>query len=127
MMEDIYAVPCITKSCSIYEVKDEGFQRGMTGWSSELVCENEAEVVNEIVIEDLYQRLLEEEQKGNLKIHRYDFCEEYRKKISSHIVDRFIRFEIDLNKCMEHDERFATYYKDIVLELSKVVDGHLLQ
>ncbi len=115
------------KECSIYEVSNKGFQRGMTSWSPELVCESEVEVLNEIVVKDLYQRLLEEEQSGNLQIHRYEFCDEYRKKISAHIVDRFIRFEVDLNKCMEQDERFSTYYKDIVNALINVMDGHLLQ
>lgn len=114
------------KSCSVYEVSDEGFQRGRTSWEPELVCEREIEVQNEIIIEDLYQCLLEEEQKGRLKICRYEFSREYREKIASHIVDRLIRFEIDLNQCMEQDFRFATHYKGIVQALSKVMDGHLL-
>jgi len=115
------------KGCSVYEVNEEGFQSGLTSWDPELVCESDVEVINEIMIEDLYQRLLEEEQKGNLKIYRYEFCEEYRKKISGHIVDRLIRFEIDLEKCMEQDSRISTYYKGIVQELIRVMDGHLLQ
>lgn len=58
--------------------------------------------------------------------HRYEFCDKYRKKISEHIVDRFIRFEVDLSKCLEQDERFTTYYKDVVNALVSVMDGHLL-
>lgn len=115
------------KSCSVYEIAEEGFQRGMTSWSPELVCEGEVQIINEIIIEDLYQRLLEEERKGNFTLHRYEFCEEYRKKISSHIVDRLIRFEIDLERCMETDRRFSDYYKGIIQELLHVMDGHLLQ
>lgn len=114
------------KRCSIYELNDEGFQRGMTSWTPELVCECEIEVVREIVVNDLYERLLEEEKSGNLEIHRYEFCDEYRKKISTHIFDRIIRFEVDLSKCMEQDERFSTYYKNIVNALLSVMDGHLL-
>lgn len=115
------------KGCSIYEISEEGFQRGMTSWEPELVCECEVEVLNEIVVKDLYERLLEEEQNGNLEIHRYEFCDEYRKKISDHVVDRLIRFEIDLTKCMEQDVRFLTYYKNLVKALITVMDGHLLQ
>ena len=33
--------------CSVYEVEEEGFLRGMTSWSPELVCEKEVEVINE--------------------------------------------------------------------------------
>lgn len=114
------------KRCSVYEVLEEGFQRGMTSWSPELVCENEVDVKNEVIIEDLYQRLVEEEQKGNLKVYRYEDNAKYKSMIASHIVDRLIRFEIDLKKCMEQDSRFATYYKRIIQELVKVMDGHLL-
>lgn len=115
------------KSCSVYVVDDKDFQSGLTSWESEFVSEKEVEVVSEIVIEDLYQRLLEEEQSGNLKMFRYEFSDEYRKKIASHITDRFIRFEIDLNNCIETDIRFATYYKDIIQALVGIMDGHLLQ
>ena len=115
------------KSCSVYAVDDKNFQRGLTSWDSEFVSEKEVEVMNEIVIEDLYQRLLEEEQNGNLKIFRYKFSDEYRKKIASHITDRFFRFEIDLSNCIEQDIRFATYYKDIIQALINIMDGHLLE
>ena len=115
------------KSCSVYVVDDEGFQRGLTSWEPEFVSEKEVEVISEIVIEDLYQRLLEEEHNGNLKMFRYEFNDEYRKKIASHITDRFIRFEIDLSNCIEKDIRFATYYKDIIKALIGIMDGHLLQ
>lgn len=115
------------KGCSVYEVCEEGFQRGMTSWSVELVCEKEVNILNETVVEDLYQRLLEEEQKGRLRIHRYEFCDEYRERISCHVVDRMIRFGVDLHKCMEQDRRFSAYYKGIVQALISATDGHLLQ
>lgn len=114
------------KSCSVYQVKEEGFLRGMTSWRPELVCENEVEVVDELVVGDLYQSLLEEERKGNLTIHPYEFNDAYRKIIASHVVDRLIRFEVDLDKCMEQDERFALHYKGIIRQLMGAVDGHLL-
>ena len=115
------------KGCSVYLVKEEGFQRGMTSWSPELVCENEVEIMEEIIIEDLYQKLLEEENNGNLRVYRYEFDNNYRKKIASHVVDRIIRFDIDLDNCMTYDRRFLLYYKDIVLSLKIIMDGHLLK
>ena len=115
------------KSCSVYVVNDINFKRGMTSWSPELVCEQAVEVVEEIIIEDLYARLLEEEQQGNLEIIQYEFSDEYRHKIASHIIDRIIRFEINLNTCMQKDIRFATYYRKLVEALTEVMDGHLLQ
>ena len=115
------------KSCSIYEVSEEGFQRGMTSWTPELVCENEVKVINEIIVKDLYQALLEEEQKGSFRLYRYEFSEAYRKIISAHVVGRLILFQIDLDTCMETDRRFSDYYKGIIQELRHVMDGHLLQ
>ncbi|MCX4340675.1 MAG: hypothetical protein OSJ72_13645 [Lachnospiraceae bacterium] len=115
------------KSCSVYEVDDEGFKRGLTSWSDEWVCDTEVAVKNEIVIDDLYERLLKEEQLGNIKIFRYEFNNDYRRKIAAHIVDRLIRFHIDLHDCIKYDIRFATYYKEIIRELLTVMDGHLLQ
>lgn len=115
------------KACSVYEVDNKGFQRGITSWEPELVSENEVEVIREIVIEDLYEQLLKEEQNGNLKIYRYEFCDDYRKKVASHIIDRLFRFEIDLENCMEKDVRFATHYKEIIQALIATMDGHLLQ
>lgn len=113
--------------CSVYELEEEGFLRNMTSWSPELVSESEVTVKNEIVIEDLYDRLMEEEASGNLLVYRYEFNEEYRKRIASHIVDRLIRFNVDLDHCMEQDDRFAVHYRGIVEGLAGIMDGHLLK
>jgi hypothetical protein len=45
---------------------------------------------------------------------------------SNQIVDRLIRFEMDLNSITEIDSRFSKYYKAIVAELIQITDGHLL-
>ena len=115
------------KSCSVYVVDDEGFKRGLTSWSEELVCDTEVAVRDEIIVADVYERLLEEEALGNIKICRYEFSDDYRKKISAHIVDRLIRFDVDLYHCLEQDIRFATHYKRIIEDLLTIMDGHLLQ
>lgn len=86
----------------------------------------EAYIIHGIVIKALCQRLLEE-QKCRLGIHGYEFCDEYRKRISGHVVDRMFRFGVDLHKCMEQDQRFGTYYKGIVQALLNTTDGHLLR
>jgi len=74
----------------------------------------------------LYNRLLDEERNERLIIHRYAYCDNYRKIIFYHIVDRLIRFKIDLNSITERDSRFLKYYKAIVAELMQITDGHLL-
>ena len=112
------------KSCSVYELKEDTFLRGMTSWSPELVSEAEVPVERETTIADLYERLLQEEAAGNLTIHKYTASPEYKKLISRHIVDRLIRFDA-LNH-LETDARFQKYYKQIILSLQSIMDGHLL-
>ncbi|MDE7325155.1 MAG: hypothetical protein K2N63_02580 [Lachnospiraceae bacterium] len=124
---DAFELVYKNKGCSIYELAEEGFLRGMTSWSSELVCETEVAVQNEIVVLDLYGRLLEEETKGNIVIHRYSQDMEYKAGIAKHIVDRLIRFNVDLEHCMEwEDIRFRKYYGELIKALNLVMDGHLL-
>ena len=115
------------KGCSVYVVDDEGFERGLTSWDEELVCAKDVKVQNETRIVDLYERLIEEESSGNIVIHRYEFNDDYRKKISAHVIDRLIRFDMDLNSCLKQDIRFSTHYKGIVEGLLSIMDGHLLQ
>lgn len=112
------------KSCSVYELGEDGFLKGMTSWEPELVCEKPVTVQREVFISDLYLRLVEEEKMGNLVINRYSDTMEYKKLISEHIVDRMIRF--DALPHLKTDERFKRYYKKIGQALLEVMDGHLL-
>ena len=112
------------KSCTVYELTEEGFLRGKTSWSEELVCETEVPVQKEKFISDLYMRLLEEEEQGKLYIHRFENSTEYKQFISKHIVDRLIRF--DALKYAKTDKRFQTYFKGLVDGLESLMDGHLI-
>lgn len=113
------------KSCSLYELEKADFLQGITGWESEWVSESETKVQKETEIPDLFQRLQEEEQKGNLIIHRYQCDLSYRKMISEHIVDRMIRFGV-LDGDWKRDIRFTLYYGKIADELIKIMGGELL-
>lgn len=111
------------KACSLYEIGEEGFLRGMTSWSAELVNPHEVPVLREIPVPDLHARLLEEAAAGNLIIHRYESTAEYRQMISRHVVDRLIRF----NVLDSEDMRIKTHYARLVEGLKSLMDGHLLQ
>ena len=114
------------KGCSVYVVADEGFERGKTSWEPELVSETEVPVLEEIVVPDLYDMLLEQEAQGRLTIRRYEHTDEYRRDIAAHIVDRLIRFDIDLAHAPETDQRFATHFRGVIEQLRSAADGHLL-
>lgn len=113
------------KGCSVYELCNEGFLREMTPWEPELVCESEVTVEREVTIDDLYIRLLQEQERGNLILHRYTDSTEYKKLISEHIVDRLIRF--DALDRLKTDLRFQKYYRRMINALRWVMDGHLLE
>lgn len=110
------------RCCSIYEVREEGFQRGMTSWDAELVCGQDVPIVKETAVNDLYSRLLTEEASGRLILYRYENSVEYKKRVSEHIVDRLIRFDV----LHTSDERLQTHYGRIIAELKHIMDGHLL-
>ena len=112
------------KSCTIYEVLEEGFMHGKTSWSVELVCETEVPVQKSSFIPDLSIHLLEEQKKGNLNIHYFQINTEYKQFISKHIVDRLIRF--DALQYAKTDKRFQTHFKGLVDGLLSLMDGHLL-
>ena len=114
------------KRCSVYEVDEAGFQRGVTSWDPELVHEGEVAVERETVVDDLYRRLLEEEKRVTLTILRYEHTDEYRRVIAGHVVDRLIRFDVDLDTCMETDSRFAAHFRGLVQGLRDLMDGRLL-
>lgn len=110
------------KGCSIYEISEDGFVRGMTSWSPELVSEAEVTVIREISVSDLYLRLLDEESSGNLRIHRYEDSANYKSTVSEHIVDRLIRFDA----VYTDNEKIKKHYGKIVDALKNIMDGHLL-
>ena len=110
------------KKCSVYEVADDGFMRGMTSWSPELVNENEVAVIREVRVDDLCSRLLDEEENGNLIIRRYEDTAEYKSLISEHIIDRLVRFDAVYTE----SERLKKHYGKLIDALQNIMDGHLL-
>jgi len=119
--KNAFEIIYIGKSCSIYEIDEAGFIKGITGWEPEYVSENEVEVLSEIIVEDLYGRLCEEERKGNLIVHRFDDTDEYKRMISNHIVDRLIRFSILDRPFIE--ERLLRHFGKIINVLKDLLSG----
>ncbi len=111
-------------SCSVYELGENGFLRGMTSWTPELVCETAVSIEREIPVPDLYERLLQAEADGQLIIHRYRHDAEYKAFISAHITDRLIRFRV-LDR-VQTDPRLQKHFGKLAEALQDIMDGHLL-
>ena len=119
---DAFSLTFKDRKCSVYEVSEDGFLRGMTSWSPELVSEREAAVVRETLMEDLYTRLLSEEANGNLIIRRYEDTAAYKSLVSEHIVDRLVRFDAVYTE----NEKIKNRYGKLIEALKDIMDGHLL-
>lgn len=113
--------------CSVYAVAEDGFERGRTGWDSELVSERPTEVVSETRVDDLLDALREN---AEVELVEYRDEPEYRRFVANHVVDRMIRFGVldeGENGCYaDRDERFAAHYKRIVDTLRTAISGELL-
>ena len=115
------------RECSVYTVAADGFLEGMTGWPAELVSERAVAVLSEERVGDLLERILAEEARGALTVRRYSRDREYRATVARHITDRLIRFDVDIESCLDGgDERFRQHYAGIVRALAAARDGSLL-
>lgn len=122
VFEDVYQ----NHSCSVYEVREDGFMRGRTGWEPELVCETPVTVLRETVVPDLWEELSAAAHNGALTLHRYAYTDAYRRMVAAHLADRFLRFGINPASIGQTDARFATHYKQLTLAMQTVLDGRLL-
>ncbi len=105
------------KSCYIYEVHEKGFKNNITGWEPEFVSENPVKTEKEAYISDLYAKLIEEENRGNLKINFYEDTKEYKQIIKEHIEDRLIRF--NMLSTAKENPKLMKYFSDIIINLTE--------
>lgn len=109
--------------CSVYEISEVGFLSGQTGWSPEWVCPAPVPVLRETPVPDLYARLTAEAARGSLILHRWEDTPDYRARISNHVVDRLIRWNI-----LDHPipPRLTAHFGPLIEALQAVLDGRYL-
>ena len=111
------------KSCSIYELDDEGFMKGKTSWEPELVSEHPTVVFREIKIDNLYDYLMEEVKADNIILNLYKSSKEYKSMISNHILDRIIRFEVLDRKI---PDKLISKFPKLINQIKKIKNGEYL-
>ena len=109
------------KTCSIYTVDRNGFKKGITGWSPEYVSENRVRILKEDHVRDLHNRLMLEEEQGNLSIRTFEDTSEYKTEIENHIKDRLIRFNIVNSNCI--DPMILSRYGYLIDEIRRSKKG----
>ena len=101
------------KSCSMYELNEEGFLFNQTGWEPELVCEHAVAVVKEEKIGNIYEEIINSIQNGECIFHEYSESEEYLKFLKDELSERIRHWGIT-DEQMKADPRFELYFNKLL-------------
>lgn len=96
------------KNCSLYEVSEEGFLEGQTGWDAELVCTSSVPVIREERINDIYSALREAVKQGLCVMNEYTEDTVYQSMLQDELAERVQMYGLTEAQ-MNQDTRFANY------------------
>lgn len=108
-------------TCYIYEVDPSTFEKDKTSFKGEVVSEKAVKVINCEVVDNLYQHLLQLNERGKMQLRFFEETEEYKQMIYNHISDRIIRFNILNDKNNGLYNFCEIHFPSILKELS---DSH---
>lgn len=100
------------KQCSVYEVSADGFLHGITGWDAELVNPKPVSVIQEERVDDIFVRIMEAANTGELVIHHYADNKEYQSFLCDELQERIQAFGMT-EEDMDTDPRFLRYHKKL--------------
>ena len=101
------------KSCSLYEVREDGFLSGQTGWDSELVCEHSVPVAAEERIENIYDEIADAIQSGACAFHAHSKDAGYQDFLREELSERIRDFGLT-DAQMNADPRFKLYFHELL-------------
>ncbi len=101
------------KTCSVYQVKEDGFLSNVTGWDEELVNEKPVNVVQEDRVKDIYRCIIEAAQNGLCQIHEYEDSEAYLRFLRDELQERVEMFGLS-DEWMNRDARFKQYHNRLL-------------
>lgn len=88
MFKDIFNV-----SGSLYKLNGKNFISGKTGWSAEVVSEFDEDVIHEEYIDNVFEKLQELNDKGELKLYLYPNRPTFLPKDNSDLITKVIRWK----------------------------------
>ncbi len=101
MFKDIFNV-----SGSLYTLIGKNFVSGKTGWSAEVVSEFDEDVVHEEYIDNVFKKLKELDNKGELKLYLCPNRPHFLPKDNSDLIPKVIRWK---NRGINIDQFFKLY------------------
>lgn len=88
MFKDIFNV-----SGSIYTLSGKNFISEKTGWSAEVISESDEDVIREEYINNVFEKLKELNEKGELKLYLYPDSPPFIPKDNSDLIPKMIRWK----------------------------------
>ena len=104
MFKDIFNV-----SGSLYTLSGKNFISGKTGWSAEVVSESDEDVIHEEHIDNVFEKLKELNDEGELKLYLYPNRPSFLPKDNSDLIPKVIRWR----KRGINIETFFTLYPEL--------------
>lgn len=103
-------------SGSLYTLSSKNFEEGKTGWSAEVVSENDEDVLKEEHIKNIFDKLKELNNSGELKLYLYPNRPNYIPLDNSDLIPKVIKWQergINIDKFFilypELKEKFMNY------------------
>ena len=93
-------------SGSLYTLNGKNFISGKTGWSAEVVSESDENVLHEEHIDNVFEKLKELNESGELKLYLYPNRPSFLPKDNSDLVPKVIRWK---NRGINIDQFFKLY------------------
>ena len=87
MFKDIFNV-----SGSLYTLSGKNFISGETGWSAEVISESDENVIHEEHIDNVFEKLKELNDMGELKLYLYSNRPPFLPKDNSDLIPNVIRW-----------------------------------
>ena len=88
MFKDIFNV-----SGSLYTLSGKNFISGKTGWSAEVISESDENVIHEEHIDNVFEKLKELNDMGELKLYLYPNRPSFLPKDNSDLIPKVIRWQ----------------------------------
>lgn len=93
-------------SGSLYTLNGKNFISGKTGWSAEVISESDENVLHEEHIDNVFEKLKELNNNGELKLYLYPNRPSFLPKDNSDLVPKVIRWK---NRGINIDQFFKLY------------------
>lgn len=109
------------KSGTIYKLDSKPFLENQTNWPSEVVAFNRQKVVEEYKVNNIYEKIIEFEEKGLLVIYRYPNKPEDLPN-NKDLIEKYIKYYINGRKDIINDllKEYPEFSEEVKKRISEI-------